>query len=111
VALDLANTGKVTRGFLGLFGEDIETHSAKKLMLNNGAVRITEVAEGSPAFRGGLRKDDIITAVDGKSFESWNDLRIIIARRKPGEVMQLSIIRNGANSLVNVTASERTLSN
>ena len=107
VALDLANTGKVTRGFLGLFGEDLEMDVAKKLMLNNGAVRITEVAEGSPAFRCGLHKDDIITAVDGKSFESWNDLRIMIARRKPGEVMQLSFIRNGANSLVNVTVSER----
>ncbi len=111
VALDLANTGKVTRGFLGLFGEDVETDTAKKLMLNNGAVRITEVAEGSPAFRGGLRKDDIITAVDGKSFESWNELRIIIARRKPGEVMQLSMIRNGANSLVNITVSERAPGN
>ena len=111
VALDLANTGKVTRGFLGLFGEDIETATAKKLMLNNGAVRITEVAEGSPAFRGGLRKDDIITAVDGKSFESWNELRIVIARRKPGEVMQLSMIRNGANSLVNITVSERAPGN
>ncbi len=111
VALDLANTGKVTRGFLGLFGEDVETATAKKLMLNNGAVRITEVAEGSPAFRGGLRKDDIITAVDGKSFESWNELRIIIARRKPGEVMQLSIVRNGANSLVNITVSERAPGN
>ncbi len=111
VALDLANTGKVTRGFLGLFGEDLETATAKKLMLNNGAVRITEVAEGSPAFRGGLRKDDIITAVDGKSFESWNELRIIIARRKPGEVMQLSIVRNGANSLVNITVSERAPGN
>ena len=111
VALDLANTGKVTRGFLGLFGEDLEAESAKKLLLNNGAVRITEVAEESPAFRGGLRKDDIITAVDGKSFESWNDLRIIIARRKPGEVMQLSIVRSGAYSLVNVTVSERTPGN
>lgn len=111
VALDLANTGKVTRGFLGLFGEDLETDMAKKLKLNNGAVRITEVAEASPAFRGGLRKDDIITAVDGKSFESWNELRIIIARRKPGEVMQLSIIRNGANSLVNITVSERAPGN
>lgn len=111
VALDLANTGKVTRGFLGLFGEDVETATAKKLMLNNGAVRITEVAEGSPAFRGGLRKDDVITAVDGKSFESWNELRIIIARRKPGEVMQLSIVRNGANSLVNITVSERAPGN
>ena len=111
VALDLANTGKVTRGFLGLFGEDLETDTAKKLMLNNGAVRITEVAEASPAFRSGLRKDDIITAVDGKSFESWNELRIIIARRKPGEVMQLSMIRNGANSLVNITVSERAPGN
>jgi len=111
VALDLANTGKVTRGFLGLFGEDLETDTAKKLKLNNGAVRITEVAEASPAFRGGLRKDDIITAVDGKSFESWNELRIIIARRKPGEVMQLSMIRNGANSLVNITVSERAPGN
>jgi S1-C subfamily serine protease len=111
VALDLANTGKVTRGFLGLFGEDLGTDAAKKLMLNNGAVRITEVAEASPAFRGGLRKDDIITAVDGKSFESWNELRIIIARRKPGEVMQLTMIRNGANSLVNITVSERATGN
>jgi len=111
VALDLANTGKVTRGFLGLFGEDLEMDAAKKLMLNNGAVRITEVAEASPAFRSGLRKDDIITAVDGKSFESWNELRIIIARRKPGEVMQLSIVRNGANSLVNITVSERAPGN
>jgi len=111
VALDLANTGKVTRGFLGLFGEDLEMDAAKKLMLNNGAVRITEVAEASPAFRSGLRKDDIITAVDGKSFESWNELRIIIARRKPGEVMQLSMIRNGANSLVNITVSERAPGN
>jgi len=111
VALDLANTGKVTRGFLGLFGEDLEMDAAKKLMLNNGAVRITEVAEASPAFRSGLRKDDVITAVDGKSFESWNELRIIIARRKPGEVMQLSIVRNGANSLVNITVSERAQGN
>jgi len=111
VALDLANTGKVTRGFLGLFGEDLEMDAAKKLMLNNGAVRITEVAEASPAFRSGLRKDDIITAVDGKSFESWNELRIIIARRKPGEVMQLTMIRNGANSLVNITVSERAPGN
>jgi len=111
VALDLANTGKVTRGFLGLFGEDLEMDAAKKLMLNNGAVRITEVAEASPAYRCGLRKDDIITAVDGKSFESWNELRIIIARRKPGEVMQLSMIRNGANSLVNITVSERAPGN
>ena len=111
VALDLANTGKVTRGFLGLFGEDLEMDTAKKLMLNNGAVRITEVAEASPAFRSGLRKDDIITAVDGKSFESWNELRIIIARRKPGEVMQLSIVRNGTNSLVNITVSERAPGN
>jgi serine protease Do/serine protease DegQ len=111
VALDLANTGKVTRGFLGLFGEDVETSVAKKLMLNNGAVRITEVAEGSPAFRAGLHKEDIITAVDGKSFESWNELRIMIARRKPGEVMQLSFIRNGTNSLVNITVSERAPGN
>ena len=111
VALDLANTGKVTRGFLGLFGEDVEMVTAKKLMLNNGGVRITEVAEGSPAFRAGLRKDDIITAVDGKSFESWNELRIIIARRKPGEVMQLSMVRNGGNSLVNITVSERAPGN
>jgi serine protease Do/serine protease DegQ len=111
VALDLANTGKVTRGFLGLFGEDVEMVAAKKLMLNNGGVRITEVAEGSPAFRAGLRKDDIITAVDGKSFESWNELRIIIARRKPGEVMQLSMVRNGGNSLVTITVSERAPGN
>lgn len=111
VALDLANTGKVVRGFLGLFGEDIAVEDAKKLLLNSGAVRIIEVTENSPAFRGGIRKGDILTSVDGKPFESWNELRIMIARKKPGEVMQIAINRKGANSLLNVTVSERTVAN
>jgi S1-C subfamily serine protease len=107
VATDLANTGKVTRGFVGLFGEDLSAEECEKMRLRLGSVLITEVAESSPAQQGGLKKGDVITAIDGKPFDSWNDLRIAISKRRPGEVVQISFLRNRTPSLAKVTVVER----
>lgn len=107
VATDLANGRKFLRGFVGLFGEDLKSEEAAKLNLRGGAVLVQEVAEKSPALRCGLRTTDIIVAIDGKSFENWNELRLSVVKRKPGDVIQFTIIRQGLRSLVNVTVAER----
>lgn len=108
IASDLANSGKVVRGYVGLFGEDLPVEeSAKLTQSRNGAVRITDVTADSPAARGGLRKDDVIVAVNNKAFENWNELRLTIAKRRPGDVILMSIIRKGQGSLVRISVAER----
>jgi len=108
VAQDLANTGKVVRGFVGLFGEDLSVEEAMKITQSRtSAVRITEVAVDSPAFRGGLRKDDVIVALNSKPFENWNDLRLAIAKRRPGETILMTVIRKGQGSVARITVAER----
>jgi S1-C subfamily serine protease len=108
VAVDLANGGKVVRGLIGVFGEDLPLEEATKLNLaKNGAVRVTEVSEGLPAGKAGLRVGDIIVSLDGKPFENWNDLRIAISRRKPGETVLLNFIRDGRGSYARITVAAR----
>ena len=108
IALDLANSGKVVRGYVGLFGEDLPVEESVKLTQSrNGAVRITDVTADSPAARGGLRKDDVIVAINNKPFENWNELRLTIAKRRPGDVILMSLIRKGQGSLVRISVAER----
>ena len=110
VATDLANGGKVVRGLIGVQGEDISLAEATKLNLGkNGAVRVSLISDGLPAAKAGLRVGDIIVALDGKPFENWNELRLAISRRKPGEVLMVNFIREGRGSLARVTVAERAL--
>ena len=110
VATDLANGGKVVRGLIGVQGEDISLAEATKLNLGKkGAVRVSLISDGLPAAKAGLRVGDIIVALDGKPFENWNELRLAISRRKPGEVLMVNFIREGRGSLARVTVAERTL--
>ena len=110
VAADLANGGKVVRGLIGVQGEDLPLSEATKLNLaKSGAVRVSLISDGLPAAKAGLKVGDIIVALDGKPFENWNELRLAISRRKPGEVLTVNFIREGRGSLTRVTVAERAL--
>ena len=112
VAFDLANNGKVVRGMIGIQGEDLTPEESVKLSTaGRGAVRVTEVTDQSPAAKGGLRKGDIIIALEAKAFESWNDLRLAISRKKPGESVVISYLRGGRGSLAHITIIERPAGN
>ena len=112
VAFDLANTGKVVRGMIGIQGEDLSPEESAKLSTaGRGAVRVTEVTDQSPAAKGGLRKGDIIIALEAKAFDSWNDLRLAISRKKPGDAVVISYLRGGRGSLARVTIAERPAGN
>lgn len=110
VALDLANGGKVVRGVIGVSGDDLSLAEATKLSVGrSGAVRLSAVNDGLPAAKAGLKTGDIIVAMDGKPFENWNELRLAISRRKPGETVVFNFIREGRGSLARVTIAERPL--
>lgn len=53
---------------------------------------VDEVAEGSPAFRAGLKDGDRIVMIDGKAIDSWFDM-VMVIRDSPGKEMKISIRR------------------
>jgi S1-C subfamily serine protease len=110
VALDLANQGRVVRGLIGVQGEDLSVAEATKLSLGQaGAVRLVLVSDDMPAAKAGLKVGDIVVGLNGKPVENWNEMRLEISRRRPGEVLTLNYIREGRGSLARLTVAERPL--
>jgi S1-C subfamily serine protease len=110
VALDLANQGRVVRGLIGVQGEDLSVAEATKLSLGqNGGVRLIMVSDELPAAKAGLKVGDVVVGLNGKPVESWNEMRLEISRRRPGEVLTLNYIREGRGALARLTVAERPL--
>jgi S1-C subfamily serine protease len=74
-----------------------------------GAV-VTTVADGSPAAQAGLQQYDVITAVDGKSITSSDDLLTALAHAKPNQTITLSVNRNGQSLTLKVKLGELAVS-
>ena len=86
-------------GAYGLEPMDREVASFLKLQSQSGAV-VSEVLEGSPAEKAGLKAHDIILGVDGKPLPRFKPDRVVIdyverliAERAPGDTMVLSVLR------------------
>jgi S1-C subfamily serine protease len=72
-----------------------------------GGVRITQVISGSPADDAGLKKGDIITAVDGRSVSSVDDVRGALENKSPGGRVTFSVRRDGQEEEVAITLGRR----
>jgi S1-C subfamily serine protease len=77
-------------------------------------ILIVDVVPGSAAARAGIRPTrregsgrvrlgDVITAVDGKKIESPNELFILLENYKVGDVVNISLMRDGKNFQTKVT--------
>jgi membrane-associated protease RseP (regulator of RpoE activity) len=75
-----------------------------------GEVRILNVIEGSPAERAGLRKGDVIVALDRTRLEDVEDLSEGLAARSPGDTATLRIERDGKEQRLSVVLGERPAS-
>nr|WP_222086236.1 trypsin-like peptidase domain-containing protein [Moraxella osloensis] len=98
--------GKVRRGWLG-----IELQSSMKdptkLSDDTQGVEVMNVMPDGPAAKAGLQRGDIITAMDNKPVNDANTLIQMVARKAPNSVVNLQVMRNKAQSSVNVTLGER----
>ena len=74
---------------------------------NGDGVRITQVVSGSPADDAGLKRDDVITAVDGRSVKSVDDVRGALEEKSPGDRVTFSVRRDGEEEEVAVTLGRR----
>jgi S1-C subfamily serine protease len=74
---------------------------------NGGGVRITQVISGSPADDAGLKKDDVITAVDGRSVETVADVQSALENRSPGDKVTFSVRRDDHEEEIAVALGRR----
>jgi serine protease Do len=92
----LMKTGKVRRGMLGVTIQSMDADLASSLNLSaaRGAI-VTSVQTGGPAERAGLKRGDVITAVNGQTIADTNVLRNLIASMAPGTNITLTTLRDG----------------
>ena len=98
VARELIQDGRVEHAYLGVSLPD------------DGAARLAQVVNGSPADEAGLVANDEVTAADGDAIETGDDLREAIAAKKPSDKLSLTIRRNGEERTVQVTLGQRPAS-
>jgi len=108
VAKQLIEKGKASHPYIGIRGQNVDSTSgsAGDLKAEKGAV-VVEVIKGSPASKAGLKKDDIIIAVGGKSIESMDELIAEVRQRKVGDSLELTILRNGKRDNIEVVLAEK----
>jgi len=104
----LVADGKVTRGYLGLYGEDITADMAKLFGIENQkGVIVNKLLPDGPAAKGGIERGDVIIKKDGKAIEDWNIFRNEIARTAPGTKIELTVIREGKEKEIAVELEPR----
>ena len=92
----LIESGKVTRGFLGVVIQDVTEELADAVGVKAGSgVLISNVGEDTPAGKGGIRQGDVITTFNNKKVGSSNALRNAVAAVKPGTSVPVKLVRGG----------------
>ena len=111
VADQLIDNGRVSSPLLGIRNADLTPEIAEQFGLSDqSGVIVVEVEPGSPAAAAGLRREDVITALDSTEIESSGDLLGALRDYRPGDTVSLTILRggSGAEETVEVELGERT---
>ena len=107
VAQDLIAHRTVQHPYLGIgFLTPLDAATAGRSFSGPG-VLVTQVAAGSPADSGGLRVDDVITAVDGTTLDASQTLGGVIGRHRVGEAVKLAVRRGSQALTVTATLVQR----
>jgi Do/DeqQ family serine protease len=92
----LLKDGRVRRGMLGVNIQNITEATAKALDLKDtGGVLVSNVRPGSAAEKAGIKRGDIILAINGEATEDSNTLRNKVAGTQPGSDIKLTVSRDG----------------
>lgn len=106
----LRDTGRVSRGYIGVVLTSVTRPLAQALRLptSTGAL-VEDIPAGTPAERAGLRPYDVIVAVDDSPVRTDDELIRAVAARTPGALVTVSLLRDGAPRQVSVKLTERPL--
>jgi membrane-associated protease RseP (regulator of RpoE activity) len=95
-------------GYLGVYAENINRENMGRYHLNTPrGVGITQVIQGSPAEKAGLKKDDVILRLDGENITSVRKLNRLVSEIAPDQSVKVTVSRGGAEQEVTATIGKR----
>ena len=97
IAEQLIGGGKVTRGYIGVGLQPIDSELQKSLNLpkDSGGTLVARVVDGGPADKAGIEPGDVITSVNKKTVRNESEAINAIGLMSPGTSVNLTIVRNG----------------
>jgi Do/DeqQ family serine protease len=101
---DIMEFGDVQKGILGIRGSNLNSKSAIEYGVEETqGVYVAEIEKGSGADKGGIQERDIIKQIDGLTVTKFSDLTGYLGSKRPGEVVQVTVMRDGREKTIPVT--------
>lgn len=108
VSADLLKYGNVQRGYLGILPIELNSTVAKAKGSKVGrGIYVDNVVEKGAAEAAGMKKGDVIVKMEGQPLDSEAQMREIIGRRRPGDIVNVTINRDGSERDVKVELRNR----
>ena len=104
---DLIDKGYVTRAWLGVYIQEIDSEIAEAFDIDtrNGAL-ITDVVEDSPAENAGIQEGDVIVAFNGKTIANPANLKNVVSLTAPESTNKVELVRDGKTKVMDVVLEE-----
>ena len=104
VAKQLIESGAATHAYLGV---SLDTDGATADGEKRAGAKITSVEGGSPADKAGLKKGDVVIAIDGKTTSQGSALTGYVRQYSANDKVKLTVIRDSKKQDIEVTLAER----
>jgi serine protease Do len=103
----LIEHGSVSRGYLGIVIQDLTPDLARNFGLSNEkGILVSDVKDGSPADRAGMRRGDVIVEADGEPVTEIGPFRNKIALLGPSRKVHVAFLRGGKRQSAIITTEE-----
>ena len=104
----ILKNGKVTRGSIGVLIQPVTPQLARSFGLSGQArgALVSNVTPDSPAERAGIKRGDIILAINNESIVDSRNLGLKVSMMAPGARVTLKVFRSGSEQEIPVTLSE-----
>ena len=95
VYYQLKTKGKVSRGWLGVYIQEIDDNLAKSFgMKKSSGALVSKVLPNSPAEKAKIQQGDVILKFDNQSIKKSTDLPLIVGKSQVGESFKVQVMRN-----------------
>ena len=107
IVAQLKNSGKVTRGWLGVSIQVVTQQLATALQLDEpkGAL-VAQAIKNGPAQKAGIKAGDVVLKFDGHKIDKMRQLPAIVAATGVGKKVDVIVLRDGKKKTLSVTIEE-----
>ncbi len=106
IVTSIIEKGYISRPYIGVSVSNVSEESQSYGMPQGAAIRTVE--KDGPAEKGGLQENDIVTAINGETITSYEELAARVSASEPGDEMTFTVYRRGETLTLTVTVGETT---